>query len=154
MVQELDNTDLAILRELQNNCRLTSKELSQKVNLSTTPTFERQRRLERLGFIHKYIAILDAEKLGRGFVVLCSVSMRQINKSIASDFAKAVSEWNEVTECYNTSGDSDYILKICVGSMSSYQDFLLNKLGTFEYIAHIKSTFIMDTLKHTYGLPI
>lgn len=154
MTQDLDKTDLAILRELQKNCRLTTKELGQKINLSTTPTFERQRRLERMGYIQKYVAILDASRLNRSFLVLCTVSMRQINRSIAAGFAEAVAGWEEVTECYNTSGDGDYLLKICVGSMASYQDFLLNKLGTFEYIAHIRSSFVMDTLKFSYGLPI
>ena len=151
---ELDEIDLNILRLLQDNSRLTTKELAQKIHLSTTPTFERQRRLERMGYIKKYVAILDAERLGRGFVVFCSVSMKQINHSIAQNFAEKVESWNEVTECYNTSGDGDYMLKVCVSSMQQYQKFVLDKLGQFEYVAHVRSIFVMDTLKLSYGLPL
>lgn len=151
---ELDEIDLKILRLLQENSRLTTKELAQKVHLSTTPTFERQRRLERDGYIKKYVAVLDAERLERGFVVFCSVSMKQINHEIACRFAEAVEEWNEVTECYNTSGDGDYMLKVCVKSMQHYQQFVLNQLGQFEFVAHVRSIFVMDTLKLSYGLPL
>ena len=152
--QTLDDTDLAILRALQEDCRLTTKELSAKIHLSTTPTFERLRRLERQGFIHKYVAVLDAEKLERGFVVFCHISMKQINTRIAEDFQQQVEGWNEVSECYNVSGSCDYILKVFVSSMSKYQKFIIEKLGTLDYIARIQSTFVMDTLKLTYGIPV
>ncbi|MBO5026013.1 MAG: Lrp/AsnC family transcriptional regulator [Bacteroidaceae bacterium] len=153
-IQELDETDIRILRILQENCRLTTKELALKIHLSTTPTFERQKRLERMGFISKYIAVLDAGRLDRGFMVFCNVSMKQINREIASDFAAVVSQWGEVTECYNISGDGDYLLKICVSSMRNYQEFILNKLGAFPYVAHLRSIFVMDTLKLNYGITI
>lgn len=153
-VHELDDTDIKILRIIQDNSRLTTKELSQKIHLSVTPTYERQKRLERMGYIRGYVAILDANKLGRGFMVFCNVSMKQINKSIAARFAETVNSWEEVTECYNTSGDGDYLLKVCVSSMSQYQQFILDKLGEFEYISNVRSVFVMDTLKLTYGLPL
>ena len=154
LVHDIDEIDIKILRELQDNCRLTTKELAQKIHLSTTPTFERQRRLERDGFIQKYVAVLNADRLERGFCVMSLVSMRQINKDIADHFKDVVNEWDEVTECYNISGDGDYMLKVCVSSMHQYQQFVLNKLGSFQYIGHIKSIFIMDTLKLSYGIPL
>ncbi|MBM6672212.1 winged helix-turn-helix transcriptional regulator, partial [Phocaeicola coprophilus] len=83
----LDKTDLQILRTLQQNARLTTKELAARVNLSPTPVFERQKRLEAKGYIRKYIAVLDADKLGRGFVVFCHVKMSRLNREIARDFA-------------------------------------------------------------------
>ncbi len=153
-VHDLDDVDIKILRALQENCRLTTKELALKIHLSTTPTFERQRRLEREGYIQKYVAILNADHLERGFQVMCNVTMRQINREIADQFKNAVEDWNEVTECYNVSGEGDYMLKVCVSSMHQYQQFVLNKLGGFPYIGHIKSIFIMDTLKLSYGLPL
>lgn len=154
IVHELDELDLTILRTLQDNSRLTTKELAMKIHLSVTPTYERQRRLERMGYIKGYVAVLDANKLDRGFIVFCNVSMTQLNKQIAEEFYSTVSEWNEVTECYNISGDGDYLLKVCVGSMQRYQQFIFEKIGGFPYISHIRSTFVMDTLKFTYGLPI
>ena len=153
-VHELDDIDIQILRLLQEDCRLTTKELAHKIHLSVSPTYERQRRLERQGFIKKYVAILDADHLERAFLVYCTVSMKQINHDIAVDFAQIVNEWNEVTECYNISGDGDYMLKVCVGSMHLYQQFILNKLGTLSYVAHVRSVFVMDTLKISYGLPL
>ncbi|MDE5738688.1 MAG: Lrp/AsnC family transcriptional regulator [Bacteroidaceae bacterium] len=151
---ELDATDLQILRILQANSRLTTKELAQQIHLSITPTYERQRRLERMGYIKGYVAVLDAYKMERGFMVFCNISMKQINKVIASEFRNAVGQWNEVTECYNVSGDGDYLLKVCVSSMQKYQQFILDKLGDFPYISQVRSFFVMDTLKLTYGFPM
>ncbi|MBR1667264.1 MAG: Lrp/AsnC family transcriptional regulator [Bacteroidaceae bacterium] len=153
-MHELDETDLQILRFLQENSRLTTKELAQKIHLSVTPTYERQRRLERLGYIKGYVAVLDANKMERGFMVFCSVSMKQINKQIANDFRDTVAGWQEVTECYNISGDGDYLLKVCVSSMQKYQQFILDKLGSFPYISKVSSCFVMDTLKLSYGFPL
>lgn len=150
----LDETDLHILRLLQSNSRLTTKELARQIHLSITPTYERQRRLERMGYIRGYVAVLDANKMGRGFMVICHVSMKQINKQIACDFRDAVAQWNEVTECYNISGDGDYLLKVCVPGMQQYQQFILEQLGNLPYVAHIRSYFVMDTLKLTYGFPL
>lgn len=153
-IHELDELDLTILRILQENSRLTTKELAQKIHLSVTPTYERQRRMERMGYIKGYVAVLDANKLDRGFTVFCNVSMKQLNKQIAEEFCDTVKEWSEVTECYNISGDGDYLLKVSVGSMQRYQQFIFDKIGGFPYISHIRSLFVMDTLKLTYGLPI
>ena len=152
--QILDETDLRILRALQENCRLTNKELAARINLSMTPTFERMKRLEAQGFIRNYVAVLDAEKLERGFVVYCNVSMKQINSRIAEDFSRSVNEWKEVSECYNVSGDFDYMLKIYVQSMKKYQEFVINRIGALDYISRIWSVFVMDTLKLTYGIPV
>ena len=154
MIQVLDETDLRILRAMQADCRLTTKQLATIVHLSSTPTFERLRRLERMGFIRNYVAVLDAEKLERGFVVYCNVSMKQINKVIANDWRQRVAEWTEVAECYNVSGNCDYMLKIYIESMKRYQEFLIEKIGQIDYVARIQSVFVMDTVKQTYGIPI
>ena len=106
----LDQTDLKILRILQQNARLTNKELAAQVNLSTTPVFERLKRLERNGYIKKYVAVLDAEKLNRGFIVFCNVKMRRLSKEIARDFMERMLNIPEVTECYNISGQFYYML--------------------------------------------
>ena len=153
-IHELDAIDIQILRILQDNSRLTTKELAQQIHLSVTPTYERQRRLERMGYIKGYVAVLDANKMERGFMVFCNVSMKQINKQIANNFCVTVGTWNEVTECYNISGDGDYLLKVCVSSMQKYQQFILDKLGDFPYISQVRPFFVMDTLKLTYGFPM
>ena len=150
--RSLDNIDLKILRELQQNARLSTKELAAKVNLSPTPVFERVKRLEREGIISRYAAMLDAEKLNRSFVVFCSVKMSSLNREIATAFAETMAKIPEVTECYNISGQYDYLLKIHAKSMKHYREFVLNVLGTIEYLGSVESTFVMDEVKHNLGI--
>ena len=150
----LDAVDMEILRALQKNARLTTKELAAMVNLSTTPVFERVKRLELRGYVKGYVAVLDAEKLGRGFVVFCSVKMRRIGREIAEDFARVVRSIPEVTECYNISGSYDYLLKIHAPNMKYYQEFVSNILGNIDHLGSLESTFVMDEIKHDFGLHI
>ncbi len=154
MIQTLDETDLRILRAVQEDCRITNKDLASLIHLSTTPTFERLKRLERMGYIQRYVAVLDANKLDRGFQVICNISMKQINQQIAEDFRQVVLGWSEVSECYNVSGDCDYMMKVFVPNMSVYQKFIVEKVGALDYIGRIQSVFVMDTLKMTYGVPV
>ena len=148
----LDTTDLQILRALQENARLTTKELAARVNLSTTPVFERLKRLERGGFIRKYVAVLDAEKLGRGFTVFCSVKLKQMNRAVARDFISVIRDIPQVAECYNISGEYDYLLKIQAPDMKYYNEFIINVLGTIDSIGSILSSFVMDEIKNTHAL--
>ena len=133
----LDKTDLQVLRTLQENARLTTKELAARVSLSSTPVFERLKRLESGGYIKKYIAVLDAEKLNQGFVVFCSVKLRRLNRDIAAEFTRMIQDIPEVTECYNISGSYDYLLKIHAPNMKYYQEFILNVLGTIDSLGSL-----------------
>lgn len=153
-METLDKTDLQILRTLQENSRLTIKELAARVHLSTTPVFERLKRLENNGFIQKYIAVLDAEKLNQGFIVYCNVKMRRMSYDIASEFTRIIKNIPEVTECYNISGSFDYLLKIHAPNMKYYQEFILNVLGQVENLGSLESTFVMDIVKQDYAIPI
>jgi Lrp/AsnC family leucine-responsive transcriptional regulator len=153
-MENLDKTDLLILRTLQENARLTTKELAAKVNLSSTPVFERLKRLEHNGYIKKYIAVLDAEKMNQGFVVFCTVKLRRMNCDIANEFMRIIKQIPEVTECYNISGSSDYLLKIHAPNMKYYQEFILNVLGKVDSLGSIESMFVMDEVKHEYGIPV
>lgn len=148
----LDKIDLDLLRILQKNSKLTNKELAAKVNLSTTPVFERLKRLEADGYIKKYIAVLDAEKLNLGFVVFCSVKLSRLNRDIATEFSRIIQGIPEVTECYNVSGEYDFLLKIHAPDMKYYQAFILNVLGTIESLGSLTSTFVMAEVKHEYGV--
>ena len=153
-MEALDKKDLQILRTLQENARLTTKELAARVNLSSTPVFERLRRLENGGYIKKYIAVLDAEKLNLGFVVFCCVKLSKLNREIATEFTRIIQDIPEVTECYNISGSYDYLLKIHAPNMKYYQEFILNVLGTIDSLGSLESTFVMDEVKHDYGIHI
>lgn len=153
-MEQLDKTDLQILRTLQRNAKLTTKELADAVNLTPTPVFERQKRLERRGYIQKYIAVLNPEQLGKGLLVFCKVKLKQINREIADDFTRRIQHIPEVIECYNTSGTYDYLLKIRVADMKEYQQLVLNKLGVLESLASLESIFVMDEVKQNYGINI
>ena len=153
-MDQLDAVDLKILREMQGNCRLTMKELAMKVNLSTTPVFERLKRLEKEGYISRYAAQLNAERLNMGFVVFCNVKLQCMNSMSANMFTEKMKAISEVAECYNVSGRFDYLLKIYASSMKHYRDFVLNKLGMIENIASIESSFVMAQIKADSGLPI
>ena len=149
---KLDKTDLQLLRVLQQNARMTTKELAHEVNLSTTTVFERLKRLERDGIIKKYIAILDAEKLNQGFTVFCQVKLKQMNRDIAQSFVDVIKDIPEVSECYNISGNYDYLLKVHATDMRAYQSFVINTLGGIESLGSIESTFVMEEIKQSYGL--
>ncbi len=153
-METLDKTDLQILRTMQENARLTIKEIAAQVHLSSTPVFERLKRLEAKGYIKKYIAVLDAEKLHRGFLVFCRVKMSRLNREIAREFAQVIRDIPEVTECYNTSGSFDYLLKIQAADMQTYREFVLNVLGTIEHLGSLESVFVMDEVKHEYGVRV
>jgi len=152
MAANLDNIDLKILQCLQENARQTTKQLAAKVNLSTTPVFERLKRLEREGFIRQYVAVLDAEKLDLGFEVFCSVKLKQMSRDDARDFTRTIRDIPQVAECYNISGEYDYLLKIRARSMKEYNEFIINTLGTIDAIGSIQSSFVMNKIKQSYGL--
>lgn len=151
-ISTLDDIDIRILQELQQNSRLTNKELAARIHLSTTPTFERHRRLEREGYIKMYTAIVDADRIDRSFAVYCNVSFKQINKAVTEEFRQTVESWEEVSECYNVSGDCDFLMKVNVRGMKEYQEFILHKVGELGYISRVQSVFVMETLKQNYGI--
>jgi len=152
MAEILDETDLQILKTLQKNAKLTTKELAEAVHLTPTPVFERQKRLEKKGYIKKYVAVLDPEKMNQGLLVFCNVKLKQINREIAESFMRRIHRLPEVIECYNTSGTYDYLLKVRARDMKQYQDFVLTKLGDIETVGSIESTFVMSEVKNNYGI--
>ncbi|WP_343680588.1 Lrp/AsnC family transcriptional regulator [Chryseobacterium arthrosphaerae] len=153
-MEQLDDKDLQLLRLLQKNAKLTVKELAREVSLSPSPVFERVKRLEQEGYIKRYAAVLDAEKLNRGFTVFCQIKLKIHDRSVGYDFVKEILEIEEVAECYNISGDFDFLLKVQVRDMKHYQDFVFNKLGSVDSIGSTHSTFVMAEVKNNHGLTI
>ncbi len=152
-MEVLDKTDVELLKALQNNSNITTKQLAARVNLSVTPVFERVKKLEKEGYIKKYVAILDAEKLHRALIVFCNITLKEHTKDIGNKFVKDIKSLKEVTECYNISGDYDFLLKVMVRDMKHYQDFVLNSLGLIENIGSAQSTFVMGEIKQSYKVP-
>ncbi len=148
----LDEKDLAILKLLQQNARITVREISDAIHLSTTPVHERIKRMEDAGVIKQYATLLDHSKVKRGLMVICYVSLRQHNKTAGAKFIKAIMEMNEVMECYNISGDFDFMLKVLVENMDAYYDFHVNRLSEAENIGNVQSVFVMGIVKQTHVL--
>lgn len=147
---KLDQKDLAILKLLQQNARITVKEISDKVLLSTTPVYERIKRMEEAGVIKQYATLVDHAKVKKGLMVICYVSLKQHNKTAGSKFIKTIQEMNEVIECYNISGEFDFMLKVVVENMDAYYDFHVNKLSEAENIGNVQSVFVMGVIKQTH----
>ena len=147
---KLDPKDLAILKLLQQNARITVKEISDKINLSTTPVYERIKRMEETGVIKQYATLVDHAKVKKGLMVICYVSLKQHNKMAGAKFIKTIREMNEVIECYNISGEFDFMLKVVVENMDAYYDFHVNRLSEAENIGNVQSVFVMGIIKQTH----
>jgi Lrp/AsnC family transcriptional regulator, leucine-responsive regulatory protein len=148
----LDQKDLAILKLLQDNAKITVKEISEKVNLSTTPVYERIKWMEETGVIKQYATLIDPVKLNKRLMVIVYVSLKQHNKTAGSKFVKAIHEMNEVLECYSISGEFDFMLKILVEDMNAYYNFHVNRLSEMENIGNVQSIFVMGVVKDTHIL--
>ncbi|CAN5165521.1 Lrp/AsnC family transcriptional regulator [soil metagenome] len=148
----LDEKDILILRLLQNNARMTVKEIAEQVHLSTTPVHERIKRMENSGVIKQYATLVDNRKVRKGLMVICYVSLKEHSKTAGKKFIKTINELTEVTECYSISGEFDFMLKVVCEDMNAYYDFHVNKLSEVENIGHVQSTFIMGVIKQTHKL--
>ncbi|MDP9960947.1 Lrp/AsnC family transcriptional regulator [Chryseobacterium lathyri] len=147
-----DETDKKLLLLLQEDCKQTTKELSYKLNLSVTAVYERIKKLENLGVISKYVALLDRHKINRDFIVLCHIKLTQHKKEFVLQFEREVMNLLEVTECFHVSGDYDYILKIGVKDMEDYRNFMLSKLTALQHIASTHSSFMISEVKNTTAI--
>lgn len=148
----LDKMDLAILKLLQENARITVKEISTKIHLSTTPVHERIKRLEQSGVIKQYGALVDHTKIKKGLMVICYVSLKEHSRNAGVKFIKTINSLNEVIECYNISGEFDFMLKVVEENMDSYYDFHVNRLSQIENVGNVQSVFVMGIIKQTHQL--
>ena len=148
----IDKTDLAILKLLQQNARMTIKEISEKVHLSTKPVHERIRWMEQNGVIKEYATIVNATMVKKGLMVICYVSLKQHSKNAGAKFIKSILEMNEVIECLTISGEFDFMLKVVEENMDAYYNFHVNKLSEIENVGNVQSVFVMGVIKHTHQL--
>jgi Lrp/AsnC family leucine-responsive transcriptional regulator len=148
----LDSKDMAILHLLQKNARITVKEISDKMHLSTTPVHERIKRMEASGVIKQYATLVDNTKVKKGLMVICYVSLKQHSKNAGVKFIKTMNDLNEVIECYSISGEFDFMLKVVCEDMNAYYDFHVNKLSQVENMGHVQSIFVMGIIKQTHQL--
>lgn len=148
----LDSKDLSILALLQQNARITVKEIADKIHLSTTPVHERIKRLEASGVIKQYATLVDHTKVKKGLMAICYVSLKEHSKTAGTKFIKAINAMPEIIECFNISGEFDFMLKVVTEDMNAYYDFHVNRLSNIENMGHVQSIFVMGIIKQTHQL--
>ncbi len=148
----IDDTDKKILQILQTDGRITNAKLASEIGISPPAMLERVKRLEAAGLIDKYVAILDHEKAGFGMLAMIMVSLSLHQISNLQNVKERLIVLEEVLECYQLTGDVDFLLKVAIKDMNSYTAFVNNKLSGIPGIQNIKTSFVLDTLKSTTAL--
>ncbi|WDF56943.1 Lrp/AsnC family transcriptional regulator [Mucilaginibacter sp. KACC 22063] len=154
MNEVLDETDIRILQLLQQNARLTNKEIGEKLNKTATPIYERIKRLQEQGYIKGYIAVLDHKKIGFGMMAFTQVHIRNHSHENLSHFVDDIIKFDEVLECYQMSGEYDYLLKVAIKDLEAYHDFLMNKLFKVVPLGSVQTTFVLKEAKRDAGFPL
>jgi DNA-binding Lrp family transcriptional regulator len=148
-MDKLDDIDLKILRILQKDSDRTTKEISEMLNLTASPVYERIRHLENKGYIRKYVALLDKKLLQMPVTAICMVSLRYHNEGFIEKFERQIKELREVQECSHMAGKVDFFLKINIQSLEAYHEFVRLKLSKIENIGVLESYFVLKEIFHS-----
>ena len=151
---KLDNIDLNILRELQDEGRITNVELANRVGISAPPCLRRVRALEKSGFIKGYYADLEHRELGYNVTVFAHVGLSSQAEPDLVSFEELINSWPEVRECYMLAGETDFILKVVAEDWETYQIFVMKKLTPAPNVAHVKSSLTIRSSKSKPGIPV
>jgi len=154
MALKLDQTDRQILEILQSNGKITNTQLAQEIGLSPAPTLERVRKLENAGYILSYHAEVDKQKLGLGVCIFIQISLSMHKKNQIKSFVDKINAIPEIVECHHITGAGDFLLKVLVKDIPSYQSFLLEKLVDIEEIGNMQSLVVLSSFKESKVMPI
>jgi DNA-binding Lrp family transcriptional regulator len=150
-MEKLDDIDLKILRILQNDSKKTTKEIADSINLSSSPVHERIKKLEKNGYIKRYVALLNKKKIGKPITAICMVSLRYHHEGFIDKFERQIKALEEIQECYHMAGKVDFFLKINLEGLESYHDFVRSKLSKIENIGILESYFVLKEIHNTTG---
>ncbi|MDX2305637.1 MAG: Lrp/AsnC family transcriptional regulator [Microscillaceae bacterium] len=151
---KIDNTDRKILQILQTNAKITNAQLSKDIGLSPAPTLERVKKLENLGIIKSYHAVLDTSKVGLGVTTFVQVFLASHKKSVLDAFVEKILKIDNVIECHHITGSCDFLLKVISADIQSYQRLVLEEISEIEEISNMQSMVILSTFKDKKVLPI
>lgn len=154
MTYELDEFDSKILRALQHNADYSMNELGDIVGLSHTPCWRRVKRLEEAGYIERKTTVLNSEKLNLNVSVHAYITIKKHDELSLINFESSVKDIKEIVECYSITGEKDYLLRIVVSSVASYEAFLKGTLVHLPNVASVNSVFALKQVKYTTELPI
>ncbi|NLM21629.1 MAG: Lrp/AsnC family transcriptional regulator [Peptococcaceae bacterium] len=150
----LDNTDRAILRELQLDASISNLELSKKIGLSPSACLARTKNLVETGIIKKFTTIVDEKKLGMEVTAFALVNLSPLNRETIHSFLEDVQKFPQVQECYTLTGSHDYLLKIVAKDMDSYRNFIIDSLMRNSSISRVETSVVMSTEKRTVYVPV
>lgn len=150
----LDSIDRKLLRELQRNSKITNAELAKLVNLSATPCLERVKRLQEQGYIERYTAILNPERLGFNLLAFIEITLDRTNRNVFDEFAAYVKELDQIQECHMIAGGFDYLVKARFKTIKEYRQFLGTTFGNHPAILSTKTYVVMESVKENSTLPI
>ena len=153
-MDKLDAIDLKLLNIIQHDSRKTIKEMAEMLHITSTPVFERLKRLEKDGFIDRYVAILNHSKLGKKMQAFIHLSIIDHSKEAVDSFVSQIEDYPEVMECHHVTGDSDFLIKVVVRDIEEFNDFITEKLSTVSNIGRLKSSFSLSVRKQTTAYDI
>lgn len=151
---KLDKIDRRILEALQEDGRLQNVELAKRVGLSASPCLRRVKVLEEAGVIERYVALVNAAKVGAGLTVFVRVWLKTQDESSVSRFVAAIRDMPEVTECHLMAGDCDFLLRVVVADLDAYRQFQVGHLTRLKEVQNVKSEIPMQKVKQTWQIPI
>ena len=148
----MDAIDRQILDFLQKDGKITAKEMATNLNLTPTPIYERIKKLEQIGIIKKYVALLDADLLNQGLTVFMNICIKEHQKEHRNKFISQVEILKDVTEFYHTSGSYDFLAKVRFSNVKEYRNFLVDKIASIENIGDIDSQIVLEEIKSTTSI--
>jgi DNA-binding Lrp family transcriptional regulator len=148
MENKLDKTDLGILNLLQQDSRLTHKEIAFRLHKTITPIHARVKRLQEEGYIKRYTAIIDHKKIGRSLIAFTQVQLKEHSQERLMAFMNEAVKLPEVMECYHMTGSFDFLLRIAIRDMDEYNLVLMKKLSMLPDVGTMQSLFVMSEAKH------
>ncbi|HEY0667662.1 MAG TPA: Lrp/AsnC family transcriptional regulator [Sphingobacteriaceae bacterium] len=154
MATELDKTDMQILKILQQNGRITNLQLSNDIRLSPAPTLERVRKLENAGYIKSYHALVDEELLGLGIKTFIQIQLDFHKNNTIQVFLEEIQGIKEVTECHHVTGQCDFLLKVYVKDIKSYERLIMDKISRISVVKTFQTMMIMSTSKKEPIVPL
>lgn len=149
MPYALDKIDVQILSMLQEDSSRTTKSIAELLGMTTSPVFERIKKLEKEGYIKKYVALLNHKKMGLKQIIFMGITLQGHTRSYLEKFVTKINTFPEVIECHRVSGNFDYLLKIIVEDIEAYEHFVISKLTLLPYLGNVQSLIALSTGKET-----
>ena len=149
MGHSLDKVDTQLLSILQKDSNRTTKSIAKELGMTTSPIFERIKKLEKEGYIKKYVAVLNNKKIGLKLTVFIGITLQGHTRSYLEKFVTEINNFPEVVECHRVSGNFDYLLKLIVEDIEAYETFIISKLTLLPYLGNVQSLIGLSTSKET-----